>query len=309
MRQLVAILALLLCTPIYAQIVYVQPPPPTSYVEYTGKLPDGVTPIFNWSADVGITMLVPEDPGPRVDVSKVAPGKHLAYLDLWTAKLVGDKIKVDPKPQHWSVTLDGGVEPPAPPKLDIAKLAGKDAATLSQFNTLFAAQLEVTTQAAFLKAYANALGELGSNAAIPEITRRLTAASAEPIKADAVRAELLAIAKDLGPGPPPTPEQGPRRVVILHENDQDTSAIGAEFAALRVGEFGKWFKDNGHELLILDQNQVDQAGRPVKLVQDLLARNVPLPALYVLDPKTNAVLFQEQLPAPASAVVDAVKGH
>lgn len=99
-----------------------------------------------------------------------------------------------------------------------------------------------------------------------------------------------------GPQPepvPPTPTPvpvGKLTAVIIHETEQDTPAFARMAVALRSGSAATWLKDNGHKLLILDDDTVDADGKPMALVATLKQLGVQMPALFVLDAQDNVVL-------------------
>lgn len=111
-----------------------------------------------------------------------------------------------------------------------------------------------------------------------------------------------------GPTPPPTPTptpppavEGRRTVVLLHESQDDSAAFARMAVQLRTGEQADYLKAKGHTLLILDDDSTDQLGNRPKLVVDLLAVTPQLPALFVLDSATGAVLHSRPLTDAANA--------
>jgi hypothetical protein len=101
------------------------------------------------------------------------------------------------------------------------------------------------------------------------------------------------------PTPPPTPPTpdppapvGKLTAVIVHETEDDSPAVARMFIGLRSGASAKWLADQGHKLLILDDDTVDATGQPVQLVATLKALGVPMPALFVLDGQDRVLLKQ-----------------
>lgn len=95
------------------------------------------------------------------------------------------------------------------------------------------------------------------------------------------------------PVPPPQPVPvGKLTAVVLHESEDDSPAFARMAIALRSGSAATWLKDNGHKLLILDDDSVDAEGQPIKLVATLKQLGVQMPALFVLDGKDQVVLKQ-----------------
>jgi hypothetical protein len=95
------------------------------------------------------------------------------------------------------------------------------------------------------------------------------------------------------PVPPPQPVPvGKLTAVILHETEESTPAFARMAVALRSGSAATWLKDNGHKLLILDDDSVDAEGQPIRLVATLKQLGVQMPALFVLDGQDRVVLKQ-----------------
>lgn len=115
------------------------------------------------------------------------------------------------------------------------------------------------------------------------------------------------------PEPEPTPPvvEGKRTVVLLYELGDQTAEIGRMTVALRkpTGEHDAYLKSNGHTLLILDEEQQDGSGQPLKLVTELRSLGVPLPGLFILDTNTGAVLHKQSLPADAAGVMQVLREH
>ncbi len=193
----------------------------------------------------------------------------------------------------------------------LAELAGPDVAVfaeitgdaiggLDQFNTV--AQI----QKYFTVAYDMAKIRQDHPAAL-EIKRRLDVAGsgslADAKVRESVAAALAAIASDLGtkppvpPGPTPPPvTEGKRLVVVLHEVDDASSA----FANFRVqtannSTAAQWFRSQGHIVQFLEEEQKGSDGQPLPLVESLKAIGVGVPAVFILDPATKAVLYKQKL--------------
>jgi hypothetical protein len=105
-----------------------------------------------------------------------------------------------------------------------------------------------------------------------------------------------------GPVVPPAPVvEGPRTVVIVHESADQTPAQARLFTALRAGTVAQYIASKGHNLLILDDDSVDQGGRPIALVAKLTALGDPLPFMAVLETNTGNVLNHRPLTPAANA--------
>lgn len=95
------------------------------------------------------------------------------------------------------------------------------------------------------------------------------------------------------PVPPPQPVPvGKLTAVVLHESEDDSPAFARMAVALRSGSAATWIKEQGHKLLILDDDTVDADGQPIKLVATLKQLGVQMPALFVLDAADKVVLKQ-----------------
>lgn len=102
-----------------------------------------------------------------------------------------------------------------------------------------------------------------------------------------------------GPAPPvpPTPVvEGKRTVVILRESGDQTPAQGALFIGLRNGTAAQYIATKGHELKILDDEQLDAAGQRPKVIADILATNTPMPCIAIYDTGTGKLLHTQTLP-------------
>lgn len=104
------------------------------------------------------------------------------------------------------------------------------------------------------------------------------------------------------------PSPSGKHFVILHESEQDTPALTAEFTAIRTGDNAKFFKGKGYALEILDDDPQDQDGNPVPLVAKLNAEGVIPPSIFSLD-TSDGVLSKAPLPAGVPAIMDFVKQH
>lgn len=116
----------------------------------------------------------------------------------------------------------------------------------------------------------------------------------------------ISVALNLGPMPPPGPP-GQRTVVIIRETADSTPELARMIVSLRAGTQAKYLADKGHPLLILDDDAVDQAGKPAAIVEKLRPhfKDIKLPALLILD--GERVVNNEPLPPTADAVIEAVK--
>lgn len=111
------------------------------------------------------------------------------------------------------------------------------------------------------------------------------------------------------PGPTPPPPSGKRDVVILYESEDQTPSRAILFTSLRASQQGQYLKDKGHRLIIIDDDTVGPNGQLAEVVAKYKSLGVPLPALFVLDSATGAVLVKQPLPDTAGEVVELVKQH
>jgi hypothetical protein len=93
---------------------------------------------------------------------------------------------------------------------------------------------------------------------------------------------------------------GPLRVVIIRESLDDTPELARLINALRNGPAAEYLAAKGHVLDVLDDDHPS-------VVADW-TEGVQLPAVAVLDGKTQQVLYREPLPATADELVEWLQG-
>jgi hypothetical protein len=205
---------------------------------------------------------------------------------------------------------------PDPPPATLRDLAGKDAASLANiYRQLFAdvARGGYSSVGEFHKTHEILLADLGlaANGAAAEIAKRLDVPTLPALKTalEKIVAELGSSPKPPGPLPPtPPPPAGKRHVVIVRESENDTPDMAFLFNALRTDEPSKWLKEQGHTLAIHDDDDEDQNGQPIPLVEKLEQLG-PVPGLFVLDQTSGIVVHKQELPRTAPEVIDVVKAH
>lgn len=262
-----------------------------------------------WKADAGSSVInagkgrayVWAAPGGHNLQAVVAPGGDAELLWLEATYAVGDA-------------------PPTPPVLikTLAELAGDQAAILAELLTdLREAALPIAPTTDALKngleaGFARANVPVEHPAAV-EIVKRLDACGRGKIdealrkSLDAALAQAIA---ELGAQPPVPPVvEGKRRVVVLHETSDDTPELSQLLVKLRRQEIEQYLRAKGHRLDILDDDQLDSAGRPDSLVSKLKALGVAEPALFILELASGDVIHQQPLPATPEAVMEALKSH
>lgn len=213
----------------------------------------------------------------------------------------------------------GEPTPPTPPTPPVpvptlAQLAGKDAGPLGQLYAELLASLGknlfddlahfYTTEQSML-----VVRELSGNGAKDEITKRLKAV----VTLSELKPVLESIVAELGQAPPtpPTPPvpSGERHMVILHEVQDDTPEQARLWTQLRTGANAEYIKTKNHRLDILDDDSVDANGNPAKIVTELKALGVQMPALFILDKATGSVIHSQPLPDSATKIMEVLKTY
>ena len=98
------------------------------------------------------------------------------------------------------------------------------------------------------------------------------------------------------PQPTPTPiVKGKRKVVILHEQTDDSFAFAALKIGLQSGKNAEWIKQHGHKVWVLDKDARDENGKPIKNVQDWLSVvGGVVPSIVIVD-EANKVIDSGKL--------------
>lgn len=93
------------------------------------------------------------------------------------------------------------------------------------------------------------------------------------------------------PTPPPVTE-GKRKILIAHESGDKASWFGQLTAELRKpgSNADSYLKANGHSLAILDDELIRESKGWNAIVGNKLDQ---LPRLFIIDPTTNAILFEQ----------------
>lgn len=99
--------------------------------------------------------------------------------------------------------------------------------------------------------------------------------------------------------PPVIPVDGKRTVVIIRESGEDTPALARMIQNLRTGENQAYFTSKGHRLHWLDDEQQDENGELLEVVQQLLPVHPELPAIHILR-EDGLSLHHETLSANAT---------
>lgn len=97
-----------------------------------------------------------------------------------------------------------------------------------------------------------------------------------------------------GPKPPDPPvpdvKPGKRQLVVIRESSVIDTATANILTSLRVGENAKWLTSRGHTLTYFDPDDL-----PANL-KTQLGQLPSLPAFFVIDPATKAVVSAQTLP-------------
>lgn len=117
-----------------------------------------------------------------------------------------------------------------------------------------------------------------------------------------------------GPNPPVPPSPaGKRAVLFIWESADSSPAVASLITNLRAGTAAKYFADKGHTLNLLDDDEVNEDGKPSALLEAWKPHfaGMKLPALFVIDPATKALLHKQEI-APtvtADSIVEIVRQH
>lgn len=164
---------------------------------------------------------------------------------------------------------------------------------------------DIQIEGAGLKGH-GATAEIASriDAAIGKADVRLTEALIKSL--DDCLAKILA---DLGqgPNPPPGPPvvEGKRHLVIIRETEDSTPDLALLLTDLRDGEHAAYLSSKGHKLDILD----DDLSAPIVANLRPQLAGMTMPALFILDAATGAMVHKQTLPASAAEVINVVKAH
>lgn len=128
-----------------------------------------------------------------------------------------------------------------------------------------------------------------------------------------------------GPTPPPDPEPDPpgpdpppvtvgkRTLLIVRETADSTPAMARLVTSLRQPPHATYITSKGHSLAILDDDSVDENGQPTPRLEAWRPhfQGMTLPALFVIDATTNAIVHKQSIPADTTAdsLMAIVKAH
>lgn len=252
-----------------------------------------------WLADAGSTVVKSGDGRAYIWAT---PGTHEIKAILVPAG--------DADPIILSATYSVGDAPPTPPVVvkTLAELAGDKAAILAEIVADGRGGLDQFQTVAQLQKYFTVAYDMvkipQTHPAAIEIKRRIDSAGSGSLSDAKVRqsieAALAKIASDLGtkpPGPTPPPVvEGKRLVIVLHEvDDQSAAFANLKISTVNNSPAAKYFRDNGHTVQFLEEEQKGADGQPYPLVEQLKALNVGVPAVFILDPATKAVTYKQKL--------------
>src|SRR5262249_17322013 len=117
----------------------------------------------------------------------------------------------------------------------------------------------------------------------------------------------------LPPPVPPAPTPGQRAVLMIWESGNPSTDVARLITGLRAGTQAAYLKQQGHTLSILDKDEKDESGQPSKTAQAWapMFAGMALPAVFVIDPKSNTLIHKESIPqtATADSVIAIVKAN
>lgn len=254
---------------------------------------------YDWRADSKGCTVVPLGDGRTAHIW-ACPGKHT--LDLVVAVAGEDSISVVRYERDFLVIGSG----PSPSIDTLADLVSVESAEiLAEFHSDWSQQLDkLSNRNNFDKAYLST--RTGLNLADTEQAYAAIDARLDQVRdfPDALAAELLAIAEEFGgeapePTPPPEPDptSGQRIVLIVHETQDDTPDFSRVLVQLRSGTEADYLKKQGHKLYILDDDTRDTNGQKPGVLEkyDSDIQSVGLPAMLVIDPKTEKLIKSRRL--------------
>lgn len=287
-RILLAVL-LLIVSPAWAQVTVTQ----LTVVSCDVPIPAGVKAEYDWYADASVR-IAPNGNGATANLS----GEPGTYDGAVVAKF-GDKRVAT----AFTVTLGNA---PAPPDLVTLRSLVTDAEAkliAEYFTGISKAVSQLKSPEQFWQAYEATFPVKGNAKLDTAIRARLKAALLKPLEFSKGLLDLAA-EFDSAPVPPkPEPEpvvtQGARAVVIVHETGDNNPDFGSLQVSLQRpnGSSQKYLKAGKHTLEILD----DELGGKWSDVLKGKVAGMVLPALFVIDPKTNEVLFGQSIPVTYTA--------
>lgn len=114
------------------------------------------------------------------------------------------------------------------------------------------------------------------------------------------------------PTPPPV-VSGKRELLIVRETADVTTPLSGLLVALRNGPSFDYLKTKGHKLAILDDDSVNEAGQPSKLVEAWRPHfaGMTLPVLFIIDAQSRQLLHKESIAPTATAdnIIERVREH
>ena len=253
---------------------------------------------YDWKATPGVSLRSCPS-GPKTQYIWAVPGLHEISLVVSVAD--GDKLKIQRHVAEFSVGYSlRGLVPPG------------DAERLSAFYDDWSRAVAsggVRSMRVFLQSHAKARNSLAlqnTDRAYREIDIRLAAIAAQggPLVGylrQQLASALSQISEELainGPGPSPKPTpvvppaEGQRSVLIVHEDEDDSTNFGGQVVKLRVGTSAEYLLAKGHTLQILSDDSLDMLGNkaPILTKHSSAIRKAGLPALLILDARTDKVL-------------------
>lgn len=248
--------------------------------------------VYDWEPSAGAKVIAAAD-GKSVFIW-AREGKHSLKLTAVTE---------DFKLHKWTAefTVDDSPAPPTPATLrDL--VSADEAKAIAEYFTDFSKLVSSLKSAEqFWSAFDQTFPVKGNAALDSALRARLEGPVAKKL---GLSAELLAIAAEFEkPAPvPPTPVpvvEGKRVVLIVHESADKTPEFGEMIVELRKPgtDAAEDIKAKGHELLVLDDELLGES----KWNAVIGSQVTQTPMLFVIDPRTNAILFKTAIPTGYTA--------
>jgi hypothetical protein len=281
----------------YAQTVVMPPTsPPGKLIPVEIKGLEGGDRIYLKASPGGDAKNIGLNRGVATGVS----GDHVLYVIVFPKD-------GEPREVAFPFTVSGDV-PHVPPKpaQTLKELAGADADAIAVQLAALARVLQPADSPYFPVALASSLERFKANRAYASIIKQLGTLTDHA----AIVAEVGRVVAELGGAPPVPPGPvtvGTRRIVILHETNDDQPEDAALYVTLQNGPVAAYAREKGHLLDILDDDPDNQPPAVAEMLAKLNVLGVPPPSLFILDKATGAVIHKQPRPATADEILTVVK--
>jgi hypothetical protein len=285
MRILSAALALLLLLSAssWAQISIVT----TTTITCETPVPEGVKAAYAWYCDTGLTLTI-------TGRSAIPSGRDGTYGGVVVATIDGVKTATP-----FEVTIGDTPAPVPTPETLRTLVTDSEANQIAIYLRVLAENVsDIKSDTDFNDLWAATFPVQGNDKLDAALKLMTDAALLKPLE---LSKSLLSLADEFGKPSPPEPEpeppvveSGPRAVVIVHESGDNNPDFGALQVNLQRpnSTSQNYLKQAGHTLDILDTNL---SGKWSEVVKGRVA-GMALPVLFVIDPRTNEILFGTSIP-------------